>query len=67
MKFVQVIERNNRNILFKSHVENEAGRLVPDRFLFSLKALYEVKASDLRLNFNNILIALDLAYNKNIV
>ena len=43
------------------------GRLVPDRFLFSLKALYEVKASDLQLNFNNILIALDLAYNKNIV
>ena len=67
MKFVQVIERNNRNILFKSHVEIEAGRLVPDRFLFSLKALYEVKASDLQLNFNNILIALDLAYNKNIV
>ena len=67
MKFVQVIERNNRNILFKSHVENEAGRLVPDLFLFSLKALYEVKASDLQLNFNNILTALDLAYNKNIV
>ena len=38
--------------LFKNHAENEAGRLVPDVFLFFKKALYEVKASSLQLNFN---------------
>ena len=26
---------------FKNHTENEAGRLVPDQFLFFKKALYE--------------------------
>ena len=50
---------------FKNHAENEAGRLVPDLFLFSKKALYEVKASDLQLSFNYISIALSLAYNQN--
>ena len=50
MKFGQVIEYNKRNI-FLFHVENEAGRLVPD-LLFFLKALYEVKASGLQLSFN---------------
>ena len=30
----------------------EAGRLVPDQFLFFKKALYEVKTSDLQLSFN---------------
>ena len=38
--------------VFKSHVENEAGRLVPDFFLFFKKALFEVKASGLQLSFN---------------
>ena len=37
---------------FKNHTENEAGRLVPGLFLFSEKALYEVKASCLQLSFN---------------
>ena len=37
---------------FKFHAENEAGRLVPDLFLFFKKALYEVKASGLQLHFN---------------
>ena len=37
---------------FKYHAENEAGRLVPDLFLFFKKALYEVKASGLQLSFN---------------
>ena len=37
---------------FKNHGENEAGRLVPDFFLFFKKALYKVKASCLQLNFN---------------
>ena len=32
--------------------ENEAGRLVPDLFLFFGKALYEVKASGLDRGFN---------------
>ena len=46
MKIGQVIEHNNRNIFFfKSNSENEAGRLVPELFLFFKKALYEVKAS----------------------
>ena len=39
MKFVQLIEYNVGNIFFKKNVENEAGKLVPDIFLFS-KNLY---------------------------
>ena len=51
MKFGQVIEYNKRNIVLKNPVENEAGRLVPDLFLFFKKALYEVKASARQLSF----------------
>ena len=40
-----------RNI-FKNHAENEAGRLVPDVFLFFKEALDEVKASGLQLSFS---------------
>ena len=47
-----VIEYNNRNIFLKNHAE-EAGRIVPDLFLFFIKALYEVKASGLQLSFNH--------------
>ena len=36
---------------FKNHAENEAGGLVPDRFLFFFKSLYKVKASYLQLGF----------------
>ena len=36
---------------FKNHAENEAGRLVPDIFLFFKKALYKVKASGPQLGF----------------
>ena len=36
----------------KSLAENEAGRLVPDLFLFFKKALHEVKARGLKLSFN---------------
>ena len=36
---------------FKNHAENEAGRLVPDLFLFFKKALYKVEASSLQLGF----------------
>ena len=38
--------------------------LVSDLVLFLIKALYEVKASDLQLNFN-ISTALNLTYNEN--
>ena len=34
MKFGQLIEHNVRNIFFKNHAENEAGKLVPEPFLF---------------------------------
>ena len=34
MKFGQLIEYNNRILFFKSHAENEGGRLVLDAFLF---------------------------------
>ena len=39
-------------LFFKNHEENEAARLDPDIFLFFKKALYEVKASGLQLDFN---------------
>ena len=45
MKFGQVVEQNKRMLFEKNHSENEAGRLVPDLFLFSRKASYEVNAS----------------------
>ena len=51
MKFGQ-IEHHKGNFIFKNYAKNEAGRLVPDLFLFFRKALYEVKASVLQLNFN---------------
>ena len=37
---------------FKNHAESEAGRLVPDFFLFLNKGLYEITASCLKLSFN---------------
>ena len=37
--------------LFRNHAENETGKLVPDRLLFSIKALYLVKASGLQFDF----------------
>ena len=52
MKFGQLIEYPKINILFKNYTENEAGKLVPDRFLFFQKALYQVKASGLQLDFS---------------
>ena len=42
---------------FQYHAENEAGRLVPDLFLFFKKALYEAKAS----GFQSLSIVLHLA------
>ena len=37
---------------FRNHAENEAGKLVPDLFLFFKKALDEVKTSGQHLSFN---------------
>ena len=51
IKFSQVIEYNKRNIFFKNHAENEAGRIVPDLLVFFKIALYKVKASGLQLGF----------------
>ena len=45
MKFVQVIKDNKRNVY-------EPEKLVSDFFLFFKKALYDLKASGLELNFN---------------
>ena len=60
MEFGQLKEYDKRNIfLKKSHAENEAGRLVPNLFLFFKKALYEVEASGLQLSFNISRLALD--------
>ena len=36
---------------FKDYIENEAGKLLPDSFLFFKKTLYYVKASGLQLDF----------------
>ena len=51
MKFDQLIECNKRNIFLQISSKNEAGILVPDRFLFFDKVFYEVKASGLQLGF----------------
>ena len=45
MRFGQLMEYNKRNIFFISYAENEAGRLVPDVFLFFRKALYDEKVN----------------------
>ena len=51
MKLGQLIEYKKRNIFFRNHAENEAERLVPDRFLFFKKPFYNVKAGRLQLGF----------------
>ena len=45
MEFGKLVKDKVRNISFKNHAENEAERLVPDLFLFFIKALYKVQAS----------------------
>ena len=52
MKLDSLIEFNKRNIFLQKHAENEAGRLVPDLFLFFKCAQNEVKARSLLLSFN---------------
>ena len=48
MKSHQLIGDTREIFFFKNHAEDEAGRLVPDLFLFFKKALYEIKASCLQ-------------------
>ena len=50
--FDQFMEYNVRNIFFKNHAKNKAGKFLPDLILFYQKALYEVKASGQHLSFN---------------
>ena len=52
MKFGQVIEHNKIFLKKKKNSENDAGKLVPDLFLFFKKTLYEVRSSGLQLSFN---------------
>ena len=53
MKFGQLPEYiTGEKIFFKSHKENETGRVVPKLFLFFRKALYELQGSGLQLSFN---------------
>ena len=40
MKFGQLINIPRETFLWKNYAENEAGKLVPDHFLFFKKALY---------------------------
>ena len=40
MKIGQLIEYLMRNIFLRHYAENEAGKLVPDHFLFFKKASY---------------------------
>ena len=49
---VPLIECNVRNIFFKNYAENEAGRLLPNLFLFFKNALFKVKTSGYDLSFN---------------
>ena len=53
MKFGQLIKYNKKHyIFFKNDAEKEAGRLVPDLFLFFKKSLKEGKVGDPHLSFN---------------
>ena len=49
VKFDLLIEHNTEKFFFKNHAENEAGRLIPDLFLFFKNVFFEVKASGLQL------------------
>ena len=51
MKFGHLIENNKRNFFFDNHAENEAGRLVPDFFLFFKRSLIEGKSEWFSLYF----------------
>ena len=48
---MKVGQLKRETFFFKDHAENEGGRLVRDYFLFSKKALNEVKVSEPQLSF----------------
>ena len=52
MKLGQLYNITRKIFFPENHIVNEVRRQVPDSFLFFKKALYEVKASDLQLEFN---------------
>ena len=52
MKLGQLIEYRKINTFFKSYPEDQAGKIVPDLFLFFKKVQYELKAGGLQLSFN---------------
>ena len=52
MKFGQLVEYTRGIFFFGNHAENEAGKKVPNIFLFFKKALYEVKTSGRQLSLN---------------
>ena len=64
MKIGQLIDIPRKTFFFKNHAENEAGRLVPELFLFFKKALYKSKSKWSATWFHLISIVLNLAYNK---
>ena len=50
--FLPLIGYNVRNIFFKNHAENEAGKLVSDLHLFFENGLYGLKVNVQHLSFN---------------
>ena len=53
MKFVQLIEYNQKKkFFFKHHAENEAEKTVPVLFFLFIKALHEGKETGHHLSFN---------------
>ena len=60
MKFGQLIEYDRRNIFSKNYAENEAGRVVPDLFLFFKKSLIRGESNWSAALFRYIAIALNL-------
>ena len=54
MKFSQLTEYNKTIFFFKTQSENESVRLVPEHFLLSENALYDVKSGYLQPSFNII-------------
>ena len=65
MKFGQLIEHNLRNIFFKNHAENDAGKLDIYFYLYYKNALDEVKASCRHFCFEILWWTLTWTYNKN--
>ena len=65
MKFGQLIEHNLRNIFFKNHAGNDAGKLDIYFYLYYKNALDKVKASCRHFCFEILWWTLTWTYNKN--